>query len=192
MFIEIPNFLDKNEIEYLRTNLRNFDKEKGELSDYQNREGLTIQITKSTDPQLKMIDTVLFEIFNKICNDVVIPNYSPSYKIADSGYEYHCYGPNQICKLHADGEFIKTMGVHEKSFLRFASVTLHLTTNTNGGDVIFPKQEKRFKTEAGKLLVWPPYGNYTHYTEPSTEEREIIVSWLLYDGISVVSTDRYT
>jgi hypothetical protein len=58
-----------------------------------------------------------------------------------------------------------------------------------GGELIFPEQNKSIKTEEGKLVIFPPYGMYGHYTTPSNEPREVIVAWFVYDGINVVITN---
>jgi predicted 2-oxoglutarate/Fe(II)-dependent dioxygenase YbiX len=185
MFIEIPNFLDKKQIKFFRDTLRKFDGHpKYSGRDFQNRQGASVWISNNDDPTLQVVDKMLFEIFGKIVKDVVTPKYMPTLEVGDSGYEYHRYKPGNICVQHVDGEFghrVGDLGNSSITTLRFASVILHLTTNTEGGDIVFPEQEKRFSTEAGKLLVFPPYSWFPHYTEPAKKDREIIVSWLLYD-----------
>jgi len=54
-----------------------------------------------------------------------------------------------------------------------------------GGELVFPVQNKKIKTEVGKIVVFPPYGMYQHYTTPSDEPREVIVSWFVYNNLTV-------
>jgi hypothetical protein len=75
------------------------------------------------------------------------------------------------------------------TLLRYASVILHLNTVREGGELVFPEQNVKIQTEEGKLVVFPPYGMYGHYTTPSNETREVIVSWFVYNGINVVKTN---
>ena len=186
MFIEVPNFLDKKHIKFFRDNLRKFENISN--FDSQNREGTSVKISHSSDPTLQLIDQMLFELFSKIVQDVVTPKFRQLHSAGDTGYEYHRYKPGDVCKPHSDGELAQSNfqeGQSPITALRFASVVLHLTTNTDGGDIVFPIQDRRFSTEAGKLLVFPPYTWFPHYTEPSTKDREIIVSWLIYDQLCV-------
>ena len=102
---------------------------------------------------------------------------------ADSGYEYHIYDSQEICNYHGDGEFDHN---GSEIRIRYASVTLHLNTIKEGGELIFPNQNKKVKTEAGKIVIFPPYNMFGHYTTPSEEPREIIVTWFLYRGIKAI------
>jgi hypothetical protein len=95
----------------------------------------------------------------------------------------HIYNPNDICRYHVDGELHDI--TKQQTLLRYASVVIHLNTVTEGGELVFPNQNKSIKTEEGKLVVFPPYGMYGHYTTPSNQVREVIVSWFVYDGLTV-------
>jgi len=179
MILEFPNYLDSETIKEIKEELRPFTSSKKET--LYNRDGNTIDITHT--PELKNLDNKLHEIFNKIQNDIVKYRYKPQVLSADSGYEYHLYRPGDICHHHVDGE------IDDKGFLRYASVVLHLNTVHEGGELVFPSQNKSIKTEAGKLVVFPPYGMYGHYTTPSNETREVIVSWFVYNNVNVVNTN---
>jgi hypothetical protein len=143
-----------------------------------NRDGKTVNITKT--PNLAEIDNFLLQLFGRVQENVIQQRYRPSNPSADSGYEYHLYSPNEVCHFHADYEFTEDT---EQSFLRYASVTLHLNTVHNGGELVFPAQNKQIKTEEGKIVIFPPYGMFGHYTTPSEEPREVIVTWFIYKNL---------
>jgi hypothetical protein len=63
------------------------------------------------------------------------------------------------------------------------SVVLHLNTPKDGGDLVFPAFNKTIKTEAKKLVLFPPYNYVKHYTTESTTNRDVIVSWFVYKNI---------
>lgn len=178
MIIELPNFISAEEIDKIKK-LINPAIPNVETFAY-NREGKSIYI--SQDSNLSELDGMLLEIFTKIKKDVVDFRYKPQNPTGDSGYEYHKYGPNQICHHHADGEFAKTNDPNYFK-LRFASVVLHLNTVEEGGELVFPAQNKSIKTEAGKVVIFPPYATHAHYTTPANVDREIIVTWFTYANI---------
>lgn len=145
------------------------------------RDGNTVCISHT--PALKEIDEYLHGFFSDLQEKVIAQRFNVAQPSADSGYEYHKYNPGDICHYHADREF----STHDKECLiRYASVTLHLNTVHDGGELVFPHQNKKVKTEAGKAVVFPPYGMFGHYTTPSSEAREVIVTWFVYEGIKAV------
>lgn len=178
MILEFPNYLDSDTLKEIKDELRPFASSKKETA--YNRDGNTISITHT--PELKNLDDKLHKIFKKIQEDIIRQRYKPQYGSADSGYEYHKYNPNDVCHYHCDGEVNKTL-------LRYASVILHLNTVQEGGELVFPSQNKSIKTEEGKLVIFPPYGMFGHYTTPSNETREVIVSWFVYNNVNVIATD---
>jgi hypothetical protein len=183
LILEFPNYLSAETVKEIRDAVRPFISNKKETA--YNRDGNTVSITKI--PELKDLDNKLHEIFIKVQGSIIQNRYKPQALSADSGYEYHLYNPNDICHYHSDGELADIKG--NKTLLRYASVILHLNTVHNGGELIFPEQNKSIKTEEGKLVIFPPYGMYGHYTTPSNEPREVIVTWFVYDGINVVKTN---
>ena len=188
MFIEVPNFLEASDVEFCRRVFRKFVKDNPNEAMY-NRMGKTVSlddIKLSNDPDVTELHQRLFPVFYKIVKEVAIPNFQPEFEVADSGIEYHLYRPGDVCKFHSDGvAYLGNETRFKTSLLRFATVILHLSTNNDGGDIVFPKQERQFKTEAGKLLMFPPYSFYPHYTTPSSEEREILMTWLVYKDVTV-------
>jgi hypothetical protein len=183
MILEFPNYVDSETTKEIRETIKPFISSKKETT--YNRDGNTVNITDT--PELKNLDDKLHKIFMKIQSDVLQHRYKPSYASADSGYEYHKYNPNDVCHYHSDGEL--TTSKESKSLLRYASVILHLNTVHEGGELIFPEQNKSIKTEEGKLVIFPPYGLYGHYTTPSNETREILVTWFVYNNINVINTN---
>jgi protein associated with RNAse G/E len=183
LILEFPNYLDSETTKQIRDAVKPFISHKKETA--YNRDGSTVFITKI--PELKDLDNKLHKIFTKAQESIILNRYKPQALSADSGYEYHLYNPNDICHYHMDGEFHDASS--NKTLLRYASVILHLNTVNKGGELIFPSQNKSIKTEEGKLVIFPPYGMYGHYTTPSNEPREVIVTWFVYDGINVVKTN---
>ena len=176
MIIELPNFVCNEDIVKIRDAVRPYLLDKQD--NYQtNRDGNTVNISKT--PELKEIDDALHGFFSKIGSGVLKCRYKPQFDSADSGYEYHRYNPGDVCHYHSDGE------VDPYGMLRYASVVLHMNTPAEGGEIVFPAQNKSVKTEAGKVVIFPPYGSYGHYTTPSADPREVIVSWFVYQNVSI-------
>jgi len=183
LILEFPNYLDAETVKEIRDAVKPFISHEKQTT--YNRDGNTVYITRI--PELKNLDAKLHEIFIRIQTDVIQHRYKPPFTSADAGYEYHLYNPKEICHFHCDGEFNDPND--NKTLLRYASVILHLNTVHEGGELVFPEQNKSIKTEEGKLVIFPPYGMYGHYTTPSNEPREVIVTWFVYDGINVVKTN---
>ncbi len=184
MIIELPNFVSNDVCKSLKKRIAlQKDSDQAAMNMY-NRDGLTINV--SGNEKLKDVDAELLVIFNEVQERIVQQRYKPSCPSADSGYEYHKYGPGMICHHHIDGEF--SQAEKDGSLLRYASVILHLNTVDEGGELIFPSHDKKIKTEEGKIVVFPPAGSYGHYTSPSKKEREVIVTWFVYSGIVIKET----
>lgn len=183
MILEFPNYLDLETTKEIKESVKPFISNKKE-TEY-NRDGNTVRITNN--PKLKNLDDKLHEIFIKIQTDIIQNRYKPTFSSADSGYEYHLYNPKEICHFHSDGEFENPK--KNKTLLRYASVVLHLNTVHEGGELVFPSQNKSIKTEEGKLVIFPPYGMFGHYTTPSNETREVLVTWFVYNNVNVINTN---
>jgi predicted 2-oxoglutarate/Fe(II)-dependent dioxygenase YbiX len=180
MIIEIPNYIDEDMVSYIKETVNPHVPKN--LNYAYNRDGKTVNI--SNTPDLKDLDCKLANIFSSIQREIVELRYRPMFSSGDSGYEYHLYKPGDICIIHADGEV--PFNNETNSLIRYASVILHLTTIDEGGELIFPNQNKKIKTEAGKVVVFPPYGMYQHYTTPSVLPREVIVTWFIYNNLTVL------
>ena len=150
-----------------------------------NRGGQTISISK--EESLKELDKKISQFMETFSNNFIKYTFRPSFSSADSGYEYHKYSAGDSCAVHSDGEIV--FGKNEiNALIRYATVIVHLNTVKNGGETIFPNQEKTIKSIEGQIVVFPPYGNYPHYVTKSNEEREILMTWFVYNGINATKT----
>lgn len=148
-----------------------------------NRVGDTITLAKHAE--FAGIDAKLDEFLQTFFADVVSYKYKPEFAVGDSGFEYHRYGVGEECFLHHDGATAFKRG-ESNSLLRFASIIMHLNTVDVGGETVFPMQNKSFKTIEGQVLVFPPYGTHPHYVTPSGQQREIVMTWMVYSGINII------
>ncbi len=180
MIIELPNSVSKNDTAFIREAVRPFLQNQKHAAF--NRDGRSIDITKTSE--LHKVDAFLSKLFCELQTDVVSQRYRPPSQCesGDSGYEYHMYAPGDVCHFHADHEFHSSSN---NTLLRYASVVLHLNTVDEGGELVFPSQNKSVKTEEGKIVVFPPYGMFSHYTTPSNQPREVVVTWFLYTNYRV-------
>jgi hypothetical protein len=179
LFIELPNYVDKEFIKEIRESVKPFIP-KTKHHTY-NRDGYTVNISKN--PELKLLDNKINNIFTNLQAEVVFHRYRPKFLSGSSSFEYHLYEAGDICNVHSDNE-INFEKNSSSSLIRYASVILHLNTVEEGGELIFPNQNKSIKTEEGKIVVFPPYSMFTHYTTPAKVNREIIVTWFVYSGVN--------
>lgn len=178
MIIEISNYVNLDFIKEIKSSVIPYINYNDNVSC--NRDGNTVCISKLNE--LKNLDNKLCGLFKNIQTEIIQHRYKPMYASADNGYEYHIYNPRQICHYHADSE------IDSDGSLRYASVVIHLNTVKNGGELIFPSQNRSIKTEIGKVVIFPPYSMYGHYTTPSDEAREVLVSWFVYKDKKVINT----
>ena len=187
MIFELPNFISQEELDYINLEVSKYynDPKISKERDGSYRDGKSILISQTSE--LKELDNYIFKILSSDkLQSFISRRYYPMYETADTGYEFHRYEPGGCCHVHFDGEVLfKTNDLAEGTFLRFASVVLHLNTPTSGGELIFPSLNKTIKTEAGKLVIFPPYGFAQHYTNQSSENRDVIVTWFVYKNLVV-------
>jgi hypothetical protein len=181
MIFELPNFVSQEQLNFINCEIEKYYNIP-EISHRKNksyRDGKTIAI--SNHPELKELDDCLFKIFSsaELLNFIKI-RYAPKHESGDSGYEFHRYLPGDYCHVHSDGELPFNDERSQEICLRFASVVLHLNTPKVGGELIFPAFNKTIKTEAGKMVIFPPYGFAQHYTTESPDNRDVIVTWFVY------------
>jgi hypothetical protein len=150
-----------------------------------NRVGKTLNISK--EPELNQLDTQICEFITKLSDEYISYRFRPAFTSGDSGYEFHRYEPGDACLLHADGEF--SFDKSNTSLLRYATVILQLNTIETGGELVFPHQNKTFPTIEGQVIIFPPYGGYQHYVTPSSERRDILMTWMVYNNIIVSKTE---
>lgn len=178
MIYEFPNYVDLELIQEIKNQSRkHIDLNNKDV--YPSREGDTVKI--SFIPELKELDNKLFNLMQKIQVELIQDRFFPQHhSSADMGYEYHRYNIGDKCAYHhADGEMMNGL-------LRYASVIVHLSTNDEGGELIFPQHNKKIKTEEGKVVVFPPYGGFGHHVTPSSTIREVLITWFCYDGVTII------
>ena len=180
MIIELPEYVDKETTKHIKELASSYLANHGEYKYGTYRDGKSVFVTQLADqyPELKELDTVLHGIFKEIQSTLLVRRYKPQFDSGDSGYEYHRYAPGDVAHPHSDGELANGL-------LRYASVVIHLNTIENGGELVFPNQNKSVKTEEGKVVVFPPYGMFEHYSTPADVVREVIVTWFVYDKVRV-------
>jgi hypothetical protein len=180
VIIELPEYVDKNMTKKIRELASSYLSNHGEYKYGTYRDGKSVFITQLAEqhPELKELDTILHKIFDEVQGSLISRRYKPSYASGDSGYEYHRYEPGDVCHPHSDGEIVDGM-------IRYASVVIHLNTIEEGGELVFPSQNKSVKTEEGKIVIFPPYGMFEHYSTPAEVAREVIVTWFVYDKVRV-------
>jgi predicted 2-oxoglutarate/Fe(II)-dependent dioxygenase YbiX len=178
MIIELPNYVLQSDVAEIRATLR-AHMPKDQTYVY-NREGKSLYIWQH--PELQELDQKLAGIFSEVQQNVLKHRYQIHRPSSDSGYEFHSYGAGQVCHYHADGEFAATAepGIFR---LRYASVVLHLNTIEEGGELVFPSQNQSVKTEAGKIVIFPPYPMFSHYTTPAKEDRDVVMTWFTYPDV---------
>lgn len=188
MIYELPNFITEAQLEKIYAHLApQLTNENQEYTYKQGsyRDGQSIFI--SQNESLKDLDSFLLaEVFNsELLSGFINRRYAPNWPTGDSGYEFHRYAPGDLCHIHSDGEVPFHDTKSGEVLLRFASVVLHLNTPSSGGDLIFPGLNKTVKTEARKLVIFPPYGFAQHYTTESSDNRDVVVTWFVYKNLLV-------
>ena len=180
MIIELPEYVDKETTKKIRELAASYLEKHGEYKYGTYRDGKTVFITTLADqyPELKELDDTLHKIFSDVQETLLVRRFKPQHSSGDSGYEYHKYAPGDTCHPHSDGEVTE-------HFLRYASVVIHLNTIEQGGELVFPNQNKTVKTEEGKVVIFPPYGMFEHYSTPTDVDREVIVTWFVYNNVRV-------
>lgn len=178
MILEYENYVSNEFVDEIRQQMSQFIKqETKEIKN--NRDGITVDITylSTSNETIKELDKKISVMFSKLFSNIVSQRFKPQFSSGDSGYEYHLYSPGDICHYHSDGEV-------SHGLLRFATVILFLTDNDDG-ELVFPSQNIEVKPEKGKVVVFPPYGFFGHYAKPSIKNREILMTWFVYNGVEV-------
>lgn len=187
MILEYPNFISQDNLDYIKSNVYKYLNTENNFSKYGSyRDGDSFKI--SDIPELKDLDSFLFkQIFSSTkLLGYIARRFKPQFETADTGYEFHRYHPGDIAHLHSDKEVtFEDDEPNAEALLRFASVVVHLNTPSSGGELVFPSLNKTIKTEAGKIVIFPPYGYAEHYTTPSEDYRDVLVTWFVYKDILV-------
>jgi hypothetical protein len=180
MILEYKKYVSDEIVEEIQQKVLPFINQSQETT--YNRDGFSVCISKlaPSNQSLLELDQKLSSTFNDLSLNIVNKRFKPQFSSGDSGYEYHLYRPGEICHYHADGEVCDGL-------LRYATVILFLTNNEDG-ELVFPAQNIEIKPEKGKVVVFPPYGIFSHYSKPSVKNREILMTWFVYNGVSVNAT----
>jgi hypothetical protein len=101
--------------------------------------------------------------------------YNPKLEITDdSGYELLRYHEGECFGLHVDS----VVGRHEG--FRQLSAVLYLNDDYTGGETYFPRQEIKFKAQAGDLLLFPSNFCYPHESLPVIKgTKYAVVTWFV-------------
>ena len=172
MFVEIKNFITEefcDEISSACNPLINKDSLEYEF----NRQGNSVRFTDQKS--LEFVQNKLRTRFNQIVEKKLKFEYSLDLsRLKDSEFTFHKYKEKDNLNIHSDGITNEVPG-HP----RVLSIVIHLTDNPNA-DLIFPRHDKRIKTEKGKLVAFLPHSCYEHYcNNNSGSTREVVVTWLL-------------
>ena len=185
MFLEINNFLDNNFCNEIIQNCTSFLKK--DDVDSGNREGSTVNITKT--PELKNLDKILNNKFKEITLKKLIHTFNIDNKtpLKDSNFEFHRYKKGDQLYTHGDGIHFPSEEIFNP---RILSLVVNLTDNENA-DLIFPRYNKKIKTEKGKLTVFLPNSCYEHYmNNNSNKDRDVLVTWLIDTSIHCTQIQR--
>lgn len=187
MIICLQNAIPKNLIEMATSQCGDFlENNKNCYESTYNRMGQTVSVSK--DGLLVDLDSEIKKFMFDLSEKVIKPRYSPQFPIGDSGYEFHRYNDGDQCLVHSDQEI--AFGTDSAALIRFATVVLHLNTVEEGGETVFPNQNKSFKTIEGQVLIFPPHGTHPHYVTPCKGKREILMTWMVYVGINAVRVQQ--
>jgi endo-1,4-beta-mannosidase len=172
MILEYKNYVSNEFVEEIQNKVFPFLNLETKETTY-NRDGVSVRITEKEE--LIDLDNKISKLFSELSTEIVNKRFKPQFSSGDSGYEYHLYRPGDICHYHADGEIMN-------GFVRYATVILFLSDNDDG-ELVFPTQNIEIKPRKGKIVVFPPYGFFGHYSKPSTNNREILMTWFVYNGV---------
>ena len=140
---------------------------------------------------------ILFNAYSILLTTKIFPLFevATQYGAKHTGFEFHTYEPGDVCELHADGEIaseaIADSNNKVLTDIRFASVVLCLSDIAAGGELVFPKQEVSIKSKKGRVAVFPPHTLFPHFTTPTTERRDVIVTWFAYEKALAVNPSMF-
>lgn len=181
--LELENFISNEDCDYILSeiepNLKKYKIKENDLN--YNRMGITYRI----HPTLHQVDTFIYDILRRVMEVLVQNKYYYSVfetknEIQDSGYDFHRYHHNEGCDLHYDGTILLP-------HVTFAAISIGLNTPKTGGEIVFPNQNKKIKTEKGKVVVWPTHPFYKHEVLPPKDcHRDVLITWLIYSNYFVI------
>jgi predicted 2-oxoglutarate/Fe(II)-dependent dioxygenase YbiX len=166
-------FLSLDELKTLNEHFSNVKKWRGIDSE---DDVLVDQTTKMHHIEDKNIDSLLFQITNKI-----IKTYSVLYLEThvliqgDQGYRYNFYKNNEGYFYHIDCSNKKDLYRQ-----RLLSCVIQLNSDYAGGTLSFPYQNFNIKLKAGDIILFPSIHTHPHAVLPVTSgKRKNIVTWFI-------------
>ena len=95
-----------------------------------------------------------------------------------SDIQFLKYGVGGKYDVHADGEIFED-GKFKRAVNRDISIVLYLNDNYEGGSIEFPLLGVTVKPQAGMMLAFPSYHEFSHIVHPVTSgDRYCLVCWI--------------
>ena len=92
----------------------------------------------------------------------------------DDGFIFAHYRPGDDLKLHVDGHSSE----EGRNGLRLVTVLFFLNDIANGGELIFPMQERNVQPQQGSAVVFPVSFTHPHRVAACKSDRFIVQTWL--------------
>ncbi|NBP13525.1 2OG-Fe(II) oxygenase [bacterium] len=171
--VVFKNFLTQEELKTLNKNFLTVNDWAGIESQDEN---LVDETTKMHYIEDKNIDSLLFNITNKIIKtySVIYPETSLLIR-SDQGYRYNHYKNDEGYFYHIDCS-------SKKEFYRqrLISCVIQLNSDYEGGLLAFPYQNFSIKLKAGDVIMFPSIHTHPHKVLPVTKgERKNVVTWFI-------------
>ena len=124
--------------------------------------------------QSTVSDTVLNDYISKY------GPYSRDYMFL-SCYIIH-YPPGTKANLHTDTELLAKDIDNHLGYAAPLSVVAYLNDDYDGGEIVFPHQNVKWKPKKGSVLVCPSGFAYPHYTEVADKDRYALICLFIKRG----------
>ena len=173
MFLEVHNCFSNEECDEISSRCGALI-QKNKMNYELNREGNTVQFPEH--PKIRDLwELISKRLMHYYFNKVMLVYNLGSIPVADSGIAFHRYKPGDKLYNHADEIFSRNS---EKINPRLLSVVVCLTDNEDS-ELVFPRQNKKIKTEKGKLICFLPNNCFEHYmNNNSNKDRDVLVTWV--------------
>jgi len=173
MFLEVHNCFSNEECNEISSRCGELI-QKNKMNYELNREGNTVQFPEH--PEIRDLwELISKRLMHYYFNKVMLVYNLGSIPVADSGIAFHRYKPGDKLYNHADEIFSRNS---EKINPRLLSVVVCLTDNEDS-ELVFPRQNKKIKTEKGKLICFLPNNCFEHYmNNNSNKDRDVLVTWV--------------
>jgi len=124
-------------------------------------------------PCLRRFEEALFKVFHT--GVTAYKNHNQFLTVThDSGFEMLRYQEGQRFGIHTDAILGRQEG------FRQLSAVVYLNDGYEGGETYFPRQQIRFKAQAGDLILFPSTFCYPHESLPVTNGvKYAIVTWFM-------------